>query len=305
MKPAAVLPIRTGMLVLILTAGLALGLISTMPPPSAVAGKVLNDALVTKPFSHTLWQEVLTRYVNSQGQVNLTSLRAHPKRLNQYLTQLAAVSPDSHPTWFPSPEDKLAYWLNAYNALALRLVLDVYPAQALDNITHFEQNSRYHLGGKSYNLTRLRPKIMAASGAQPNVLFALSHYTEDSPPILNQAYGKPQLTQQLEHARQQALADSKLIRFNRDNPTCLAIELSPFFQGFESALMAPAPGADEAQDILDSTGDPVSSSPTPPKGWVEQLRPLMPPDVYADLGKPCGHEVRFMPFNATFRQVLP
>ena len=89
----------------------------------AHAGQVLNDSFVAKPLSHHLWQEVLSQHVTTEGEVDFTGLRAHPRRLNQYLDQLARFSPDSHPDYFPSYHAKLAYWLNAHNAIALRLIL--------------------------------------------------------------------------------------------------------------------------------------------------------------------------------------
>ena len=159
----------------------------------AHAGQVLNDSFVAKPLSHHLWQEVLSQHVTTEGEVDFTGLRAHPRRLNQYLDQLARFSPDSHPDYFPSYHAKLAYWLNAHNAIALRLILNAYPVASLDQIPGLYQNPRYYLGGKSYSLWAIRDRLAREFFLRPQAFFALSVMSESSPRLSSQAYSVEKL----------------------------------------------------------------------------------------------------------------
>ena len=64
------------------------------------------------------------RSVDSRGQVDLTELKKRHASLETFVASLAAYSPDVSPELFPSVDSKLAYWLNAYHALALMELLD-------------------------------------------------------------------------------------------------------------------------------------------------------------------------------------
>lgn len=155
---------------------------------TAPAKRVLNDHFVTRPFDHHIFQEVLSRYVSADGEVALDKLRAKPKRLNQYLDQLAAVSPETHPDYFPARDDALAYWINAHNAIALRLILDAYPVTDLSMLSGFDDTARYRLGGRTYSLQDIRRRIATGFPHRSMAFFALSDLTYTDPPLLNQAY---------------------------------------------------------------------------------------------------------------------
>lgn len=64
------------------------------------------------------------RAVDSRGQVDLVELKRRHASLESFVASLAATSPDLNPDAFPTVEARLAYWLNAYHALALLELLD-------------------------------------------------------------------------------------------------------------------------------------------------------------------------------------
>lgn len=63
--------------------------------------------------------------VNADGEVNLGQLKARHESLERFVASLAATAPSTKPELFPTPEDKVAYWLNTYDALVLDELLDV------------------------------------------------------------------------------------------------------------------------------------------------------------------------------------
>lgn len=63
--------------------------------------------------------------VDARGQVNLAQLKARHDALERFVASLAATAPETRPEMFPTPEDRVAYWLNAYHALVLVELLDV------------------------------------------------------------------------------------------------------------------------------------------------------------------------------------
>ncbi len=64
------------------------------------------------------------RAVDGRGQVDLAELKKRHASLETFVASLAANSPELNPGAFPTVESQLAYWLNAYHALALLELLD-------------------------------------------------------------------------------------------------------------------------------------------------------------------------------------
>ncbi len=73
------------------------------------------------------FDEVLKQHVTADGKVRYAKLHSGIAPLTKYVESLGVVSPDSQPALFPTKEAKLAYWINAYNALVLHAFASDYP----------------------------------------------------------------------------------------------------------------------------------------------------------------------------------
>lgn len=276
---------------------------ATFYPEKAEAGKILNDTLVTTPFRHHIWQEVLTQFLDLTGAVDLPRLRAYPKRLNQYLTQLEAASPVSAPELFPSADDEAAYWINAHNAVALRIILDHYPVQSLAQISDFDSSASYLLGGKPYSLKDIRQEVLAFRNL-PQALFSLTDYSFSSPAILPKAYEGQQVKPLTRQAVKRAMQNRHLIRFQSQGSACTTILMSPFLKTFEKELFAPLPGQVEDQDTFAespmSKGMPSDSL----SQWNRFLTPFTPSAYRRSLSNTCS-TVTVMSADKTLRLLKP
>src|SRR3989338_3029585 len=72
----------------------------------------------------THWARVLKQFVNERGQVDFHGLAKSPADLNAFVDYIASVSPESAPERFPTKESRIAYHVNAYNALSMHNVID-------------------------------------------------------------------------------------------------------------------------------------------------------------------------------------
>lgn len=265
---------------------------------SAQAGRVLNDSLVTHPFRHHVWQDVLNFAVNEKGEVDFGKVKAYPRRLNDYLDQLAASSPDSDPKGFPQTNDKIAYWINAHNALALRMIINQYPIRSASDVRNLETEARYLLGGKPYSLRQIRDRLGLWVKQDPQLMFTLTEYTRGSPAIQKQAFESINLKTLEGRAVAQALSDAQVVQLVQGRP-CGALRLSPFFQGFEHALFSRSVAEAEDEDALGEPGFvPVAFT-----GWAHYIQPMVPPAVAPRLEPDCGQGVSFLPADRTLRQV--
>lgn len=264
------------------------------------AGRIVNDAFVAKPFNHHIWQEVLSQYVNADGAVDFAHLRAYPRRLNQYLELLAKVSPDTNPDAFPTYDSRLAYWINAHNAVAVRLVLNAFPVDSLDAIPGFINDDHYRLGGKPYSLFAITDRIATEFGLRPQAIFALSDLTYGSPKLLDQAYSpeKGVLEKQLEAVTRGFLSDPANVVIDQPAQTgeCATIELNQWVKPFEAAL-ARYENAD--QDGFKPENFNTGKAPT----FLDFIEGYLQPDAHAFLYEDCGHPIKYSLPDNRLRQL--
>ena len=79
---------------------------------------------------HEKWSHLLNRYVSEDGLVNYRMLKENSTGLNQYLIHLSQDQPKD----FWTKEATMAYWINAYNAYTIKLILDHYPVKSIKDI---------------------------------------------------------------------------------------------------------------------------------------------------------------------------
>lgn len=70
-------------------------------------------------FRYEHYEELLAAYVNKDGLVDYAGMKSNPYGLERFYVEIASISPDSHPELFPTENDRLAYWINAYNATVM------------------------------------------------------------------------------------------------------------------------------------------------------------------------------------------
>ena len=212
-----------------------------------------------RPFdrAHSVFTEVLQRRV-AAGRVDYAGL-ARDGTLDRYLEDLAAVSREELDSW-PEP-DRIAFWINAYNAFTLRLVLDHYPVRSIRSIG-FLPGSAFRkgfislkaAGPEAVSLDFIEHETLRKRFAEPRVHFALVCASRSCPPLRAEAYRGADLDRQLEEATRGFLGD---VRRNRFEPRANVLHLSAIFkwfhEDFESAAgTVPAFVARYAQEPLAS-----------------------------------------------------
>ena len=112
------------------------GVVPAMAAPKAVLWDrwTAHDPASEAAIDHGLWGEILARCLvtGSDGVNRFDYAKAAADdlgRLDAYLAMLAATSISDH----RRPE-QMAYWINLYNALTIKVVLDHYPVKSIRDI---------------------------------------------------------------------------------------------------------------------------------------------------------------------------
>jgi len=176
----------------------------------------------TEIFNHDKWNTLLQKYVSDLGRVNYKKLKNNPDLLKSYITLLGENAPNN--SW--SKEAKLTYWINAYNALTVDLIIRNYPLKSIKDIKGPWKQRLWKLGETWYNLNDIEHEILRKMD-EPRIHFAIVCASVSCPKLLNEAYTTSDLESQLTHVTKEFLADSL-----RNNITENNIKLSKIFNWF-------------------------------------------------------------------------
>src|SRR5690606_24882149 len=81
--------------------------------------------------NHAKWDELLKANVSSQGFVDYKQLKINEGDLSNYLIELKNNSPEAD--W--SKDEKLAYYINLYNAYTIKFILTKYPIKSVKDLS--------------------------------------------------------------------------------------------------------------------------------------------------------------------------
>src|SRR6478672_2784942 len=126
---------------------------------------------------YALFDSVLQRVVLDNGKVRYGQLK-NDAALDHFVAQIGSVSPDSNPDLFPTREDKLAYWINAYNALVLQSFARDYPEKrtrlgSLLGRATFFYRMKHDVGGRVRSLDDIEVNSLRKPLHDPRIHFAI------------------------------------------------------------------------------------------------------------------------------------
>ncbi|TGD82267.1 DUF547 domain-containing protein [Hymenobacter wooponensis] len=174
----------------------------TSPEPAS-APTSAPAATAPTAVDHSGYDRLLKKYVNEKGLVNYKGLKANQKEFNQYLQLLSKNPPAA--SW--SKQEQMAYWINAYNAYTIRLILDHYPVQSIKDIgskikipfvTTPWAAKFFTIGGAKMSLDEIEHGTLRKKYNDPRIHFALVCASISCPRLRNEAYTAEQLDRQLD-----------------------------------------------------------------------------------------------------------
>ncbi len=186
-------------------------------------------------IDHQEWDTLLQKYVDDDGLVNYRSWqknKADRKSLTTYLELLSKANPDLK----ADDKAKLAYWINAYNAVTVEGMLRVYPTSSIRNHTaklfgyNIWKNLYLYSGKAKINLDSIEHKVLRKMN-EPRIHFAIVCASIGCPRLLNRAYTKADLETQLSTNATDFFSRSQNMQFDAKSRT---LKLSSIMSWFGS-----------------------------------------------------------------------
>jgi Protein of unknown function, DUF547 len=159
-------------------------------------------------FDHSVWNDLLKKHVSATGKVDYKGFKTDLELLDTYMRSLN----ENAPTENASKEERLAYWINAYNAVTVRLIVGNYP---LTSITKLDGGKpwdvkRYSNGSKKMSLNDIENNILRPMG-DARIHFALNCAAKSCPPLLNEAFTGENVLKLLEQRTKQFINSSRTV----------------------------------------------------------------------------------------------
>lgn len=189
---------------------------SSLGPTLALLGiTVLALGAAAPPgrtFDHSAFDDLLMRYVDGDGWVQYAAF-AESETFDRYLERLATADLDAL-----DPDERLALWINAYNAWTIRLINDEGRPESIRDInktfgflsTGGAWRVRFaRVAGEVWTLDEIEHEIIRERFDEPRIHFALVCAAVGCPPLRAEAYTGADLDRQL---------DDQARRFLRDAP---------------------------------------------------------------------------------------
>ena len=217
---------------------------------------------------HSAWNSLLGRYVDAEGLVNYRAWKASAEdvsALDHYLEQLSRVGPHKP----SSREAKLAFWINAYNAVTVRGILRAYPTTSIRNLTspvgyNIWEHLLLRVGDETFSLNTMEHQILRKMG-EPRIHFAIVCASISCPRLLNEAYTADHLDEQLTENARHFFAQEQNFRIDKKAHRIFLSSILDWFgsdfgatQAEQLARISPYLPNDEARQLAASKNVTVS-----------------------------------------------
>jgi hypothetical protein len=199
---------------------------------------------------HDICADILNNYVDDNGNVNYDLLRRKKHELNAVLEKFDKLTLTEYNSW--KKEDKIAFWINAYNMQMLNIIVKNYPIKPSrvfsvlwgpKSIRHIKgdiggiwNNCKFLIMDEEFTLSDIEKHLFQKEFNEPRVLFALSRASLSGPPLRREPYYGHKLLSQLDDQAKKFLANPRGFRIDRNaGVVYLSALLQPSWFGGEFA----------------------------------------------------------------------
>ncbi|AXT50618.1 DUF547 domain-containing protein [Aquimarina sp. BL5] len=154
-------------------------------------------------IDHMVWDQLLLLNVSSDGKVDYKGFIRDKFLFDQYFKSLST----NYPTANSDDTEKLAYWVNLYNAIVMKMIIDHYPVNSINDLKNPWKKKSITINNIEYSLDDIEHTILRKMN-EPRIHFLLNCAATSSPKLWNRAYTNRNITQALEERTVDYINDS-------------------------------------------------------------------------------------------------
>ena len=178
-------------------------------------------------LDHSAWTDLLQENVSEEGFVDYPGFMKRKEDLESYLNYLG----NNEPSASQSKNERLAFYINLYNAATVQLILEYYPLKSIKDIDSPWGKKRIRLGNDSVSLSKIEFGILRKMN-EPRIHFAINCASYSCPKLMNSAFTAQGMELQLQQATMSFINDESKNRLSEDE-----LYLSPIFKWYRGDFM--------------------------------------------------------------------
>ena len=176
----------------------------------------------------SIFNDLLQKHVSDEGIVDYQSFKKDEAKLDSYIKYLEKMTPES--SW--SKDKERAFWINAYNAYTIKLILENYPLKSIMDIERKDKNAWKipfaKIGNTTYSLDHIEHQILRKKLFDPKIHVGVNCASMSCPKLGNVAFTKENIDAELTKLMKAFVNDP-----NRNKITEKRIQISEIFNWFK------------------------------------------------------------------------
>jgi hypothetical protein len=197
---------------------------------------LLSDGTLIAQFDITEFDTLLKKCVVGD-KVNYKLLLEEKEVLFSFTDKLGNISPHSHPEQFKSKNERLAFWINAYNAFILKTIVENYPVESIKSINFIGFTvwlNKNIIGNEKISFKSLEDDIIRDEFKDPRIHFAINCASFSCPPLQALAFTAKNLDAQMDESAKEFVNNKNNFRVDDREKT---IFLSSIFDWYEDDFL--------------------------------------------------------------------
>ena len=176
----------------------------------------------------SLFNDLLQKHVTTDGIVDYKSFKADETKLDNFISYLEKTTPES--SW--SENKQKAFWINAYNAYTIKLILKNYPLKSIMNIKEKGKSAWKipfaKVGGKTYTLDHIEHEILRKKLFDPKIHVGVNCASGSCPKLGNIAFTEENVEAELTKLMKAFVNDSTRNKLSKKK-----VQISEIFNWFK------------------------------------------------------------------------
>lgn len=203
-------------------------------------GQAFCSETKVTPFvriNHAEWDRLLRKNVSQNGRVNYKGFKLDSKKLDAYLRYLSKVSIEHYPK-----KEQLAYWINAYNAFTVDMVIRDYPVKSIKDIRNARslvaklagsnqvwiEKLRYSFDGEELSLYNIENTKLLKGLFDPRIHFVINCASYSCPRLWNRAYTAENVNREMDAMAAEFINDQ-----SKNTIVSNSLQLSQIFEWYK------------------------------------------------------------------------
>lgn len=189
---------------------------------------ILHIVFLQAHAQTSIFNNLLQKHVTNDGFVDYKEFKKDEAKLDTYLEFLSNTNPNN--SW--SENKQKAFWINAYNAYTIKLILENYPLKSIIDIKK-EGNTAWKIpfakvGGKTYALDHIEHEILRKSLFDPKIHVGVNCASISCPKLGNVAFTEDNVEEELNKLMKTFINDSSRNKISKNK-----VQISEIFNWFQ------------------------------------------------------------------------